>query len=251
MITNFTLNSYQELLELWRKDYEFVTFKGFEESKKSKKILLRHDIDYSLEYAYEIAKIEASIGVKSTYFLLFSSEFYNILDDVNIDLARKISELGHEVGLHYDVVVLQKNNHLDPKDLLVYQAELLGKITGEEIESIAMHNPSINGEDIFKETNFNNAYSSKYLKHGAYFSDSCAAWRNEFISRYQNNDFPNVFQFLIHPILWTNEEQHRLEKLNDFEDLMIKKIKKDIDYSRKVWINHSGVKEHDERENRG
>ena len=41
-------------------------------------MISRHDIDYSIEKAVELAALEAEENVKSTYFVLLSSEFYNL-----------------------------------------------------------------------------------------------------------------------------------------------------------------------------
>lgn len=248
MITDFTLQAYQDFLIKLKKTHVFQTFKEYKESSDSKKIVLRHDIDYSLAYAYEMAKLEHSLGVKSTYFLLFSSEYYNMLDEKNIALAKKIVDLGHEVGLHYDVKVMQLNGHVLPLTILKQHVHMLSVLIGSEIKSMAMHNPSINGEDIFKEFPLNNAYSSIFLQRGAYFSDSCMAWRNEFIDCYKSDTFPDKFQLLIHPILWTKERLSRLDKLDVFESIKREELKKDVDFSRAVFKNHSGVREHDHRE---
>lgn len=248
MITDFTLKAYEEFLIKLDKTHSFQTFNDYKESTNDKKIVLRHDIDYSLSYAYEMAKLEHSLGIKSTYFLLFSSEYYNMLDQKNITLAKKIYDLGHEVGLHYDVKVMQSNIHIDPKVVIDQHVKMLSLLTGKEVKSIAMHNPSINGEDIFKELPLNNAYSSVYLNSGAYFSDSCMAWRNEFMNYYKEDSFPDKFQLLIHPILWTERKLDRLEKLDYFQSIKIKQLKDDVDFSRSVFRNHSGVKEHDNRE---
>ena len=40
----------------------------FNEFNGQKCFLIRHDIDFDLEKAYKIAKIENAIGIKATYF---------------------------------------------------------------------------------------------------------------------------------------------------------------------------------------
>ena len=150
MKQNFTLESYQELLRYFKQTHNFTLFKDYNEADERKTVLLRHDIDYSLKHAYEVAKLEAEMGIKSTYFLLFSSPFYNMLDEENIALAKEISKLGHEIGLHYDVTVMSKGNHKNPQSLFDAEVKLLSILIDGQVESIAMHNPSISGEDIFR-----------------------------------------------------------------------------------------------------
>ena len=57
---DFSLRHYKEVLEYAKKRYSFLTFSEFSKSKKKTNIiLLRHDIDYSIDKALEIAKLES------------------------------------------------------------------------------------------------------------------------------------------------------------------------------------------------
>ena len=247
MKTKFTIEGYTELLKYFKKTHNYTTFSEYDQTTKESTILLRHDIDYSLKYAYEFAKIEKSLGIKSTYFLLFSTPFYNILDEENIKLAKKITQLGHEVGLHYDVNVISKGNNKDPHSLFNAKINLLSNLIEKPITAIAMHNPSISGEDIFHETNYVNVYDKKFIKDIDYFSDSCCAWRNNFIEHIEQNNFPKKLQLLIHPILWSEIELDRYSKLDNFLQMKITESSNMIDSVKELWKNHSGVIEHDLR----
>ena len=73
----FTYDAYRSLLELLKqRGYEFASFNNY--SIMPMPVILRHDIDNSLVKALEIAKIENECNVKSTYFALLSTDFYNI-----------------------------------------------------------------------------------------------------------------------------------------------------------------------------
>lgn len=248
MKQNFTIKSYAELLKYFKLTHNFSLFKEYDQLDTRNTIILRHDIDYSLKHAYEIAKLESELGVKSTYFLLFSSPFYNMLDEENITLAKEIAKLGHEIGLHYDVNVILKGNRINPQSLFEAEINLLSNLIDSPIRTIAMHNPSISGEDIFRDAGYINTYSEQFVKGMAYFSDSCMAWRNNFIEHLEQNNFPQKLQLLIHPILWSEKELNRDEKLDHFFQLRISETESMIDLSREIWRNHSGVIEHDLRE---
>ena len=58
---------------------------------KDRVVILRHDIDYSLDKAVALAELERELGVSSTYFVLLTSEFYNLLSKDNLS---KISKIG-------------------------------------------------------------------------------------------------------------------------------------------------------------
>ena len=65
----FTYRAYQELIELLKKNnYEVCDYYNYK--KFNKCVILRHDVDLSLEKALELAKLENSLGVYSTYYVL-------------------------------------------------------------------------------------------------------------------------------------------------------------------------------------
>ena len=72
----FTLDHYDELLEAARAGgYRFA---GFESPPGRGDLLLRHDVDLSLDAALRIAELEAAAGASATYFLMTESVFYNL-----------------------------------------------------------------------------------------------------------------------------------------------------------------------------
>lgn len=98
---DFTLNGYQELLKLAiSENYNIVFYEDL--GVFNKEMIIRHDIDFSLEKALEIAQLEYNMGVKSTYFVLISSPFYNLYSDANSVIIKSILGYGHKIGLHFD-----------------------------------------------------------------------------------------------------------------------------------------------------
>ena len=67
----------------------------------SGKFILRHDIDFSVEVALEMAKTEKKIGIFSTYFFMMSNSLYNIISK-KPGYNKKIRDMGHKVSLHFD-----------------------------------------------------------------------------------------------------------------------------------------------------
>ena len=95
---NFTYDHYTSILQELKKSYKFTSFKN----ATSNDIILRHDVDASLYAALKMAKIENGIGISSTFFILFSSEFYNPISVGGSKIIREILALGHKLGLHYN-----------------------------------------------------------------------------------------------------------------------------------------------------
>ena len=72
----FSLDHYRELLEAARAGG--YRFGGFESPPQPGDLLLRHDVDLSLDAALRMAELEAEAGATATYFLMTESVFYNL-----------------------------------------------------------------------------------------------------------------------------------------------------------------------------
>ena len=78
---DFTFSCYEKLLQLLvQQGYQFADYHSWEQMRRP--VILRHDIDYDLPKALGIAETEAAFGAggqaRSTYFVLLSSDFYNV-----------------------------------------------------------------------------------------------------------------------------------------------------------------------------
>ncbi|MDG1142484.1 MAG: hypothetical protein P8N24_04590, partial [Hellea sp.] len=107
---NFNLHSYRNMLtSALDKGYEFISFvKAKSLTKESPNLnsgtcILRHDIDVNVNFALKMAQLEYDLGIRSTYFLMFRSPFYNLSSRYSQDCVEKIIDLGHEISLHYDL----------------------------------------------------------------------------------------------------------------------------------------------------
>jgi len=98
MSCDFSLHHYGELLAAARAGgYRFAFF---DREPRAGDLLLRHDVDLSLDAALELAELEAGMGVAATYFLMTRSEFYNLAAPSGEAAIARLRALGHRVGLH-------------------------------------------------------------------------------------------------------------------------------------------------------
>jgi hypothetical protein len=95
---DFDLDHYRELLlAAIAGGYRFAFF---DLEPQPGDLLLRHDVDLSLEAALAIAELEAEAGARATYFLMTRSEFYNLASPSGERALQRLRGLGHRVGLH-------------------------------------------------------------------------------------------------------------------------------------------------------
>ena len=229
-LSQFTYQSYRKLLNYLSKKYRITSFSNIEETKKPY-LILRHDIDASPIEAIKMAKIENSMGVKSTYFVLLSHKLYNIFFPENYKALKTILKLGHEIGLHYDLSAYD-NYKVDYYQNLDTEVNILGKLLNTKISCISVHNPSINQktDPFVNYSKYTNAYDKRLYE--LYVSDSCRSWYVDDLYKLLSSEREKN-QLAIHPFLWTEKKIIR-EKLIQ---TLFNKNRTQNEVYEKDWIN--------------
>lgn len=108
---HFTLASYGTLLQrLMQAGVTYDTFGSFADAMKQgrKTHYLKHDIHKDLPACLAMAKLEQSLGVKATYFMMprhaINNAFYDHEDTWRI--LREIEAMGHDIAVHLDLFEL-------------------------------------------------------------------------------------------------------------------------------------------------
>jgi hypothetical protein len=95
---DFSLEHYRDLLRAARDGgYRWA---GFDVPPSPGAVLLRHDVDLSLDAALALAEVEADEGAWSTFFLMTRSVFYNLASSEGERAITRLRELGHRVAHH-------------------------------------------------------------------------------------------------------------------------------------------------------
>lgn len=240
-LKDFTLKSYINLLHYLSHLYKIVPFYRIPQ-KNVPYLILRHDVDVSLPAALKMAQIERDLEVRSTYFILLSNRFYNVLEGNNVDILKQISKLGHEIGLHYDPSQYRFYGQ-DLNETLKIEIRLLEHLLGRKIYSIARHGPWV--RDPFATINRYINANHPRLRSDLFVHDSCRAWTPLEGLYKLLTDPPKRAQLLTHPENWQNDKIDRETLIERFIQNFEKEVftlKKDI---KKTWLTDSLVLKYD------
>jgi len=188
----WTYNSYLELIN--------------EGLKKDVGFFFTHDVDISLKKAVEMAEFENKNNIKSTYYILLSSPYYNALEAENLQRIRTLRELGMGIGLHYDNSIKLQDANQCCSEIIIQLGMLQHHIGELEEKSVTFHKP-LRGVDINGETvnllNLSNIYSPNFDRRFKYISDSGHNWRENPYDIIDTNDMVHINT---HPEWYNNEE---------------------------------------------
>ncbi|TQD27259.1 hypothetical protein [Methanolobus vulcani] len=179
---DFTLMKYNSLCKaLIDSDYVPLTVVDYLKSNNDslKSVVLRHDVDKWPQNALLMAQIESKFNIKSTYYFRAQNNVFNP------QIIKKISDLGHEIGYHYETMHKAKGD--EESALQIFEANLCKFRDICKIETICMHGNSLskwNNLDLWKHYNYKDyniigeAYLSFDFSQILYFSDSGGTWDN-------------------------------------------------------------------------
>lgn len=212
----FTYDSYKSLLEsLQQNGYEYASYHNWE--SKEKCVILRHDIDYCVDKALEFAILEHEMGISSTYFVLVTSDFYNIFSLNNSEKLRRIRDLGHGIGLHFDEVQYPNYKSIDDlTESIMIERDLLSTAVDSEVQVVSMHRPSKQVLDAdINIPGMINSYGSIYFKQFKYLSDSRRRWREPVEKIVDSGEYRRL-HILTHAF-WYNKQELSIEQsVSDF-----------------------------------
>ncbi len=96
-MADFSIKTYTLLLKtLTEQDFSFCKFSEFLNKTPENAIVLRHDVDKLPLNSLEFARIESDAGIKGSYYFRAYPESWNE------PVIKKIAEMGHEIGYHYE-----------------------------------------------------------------------------------------------------------------------------------------------------
>ncbi len=211
---NFTYKAYIDLLSLLKQNgYSVTDYHSYMHVEKP--VILRHDVDDSLDKALDLARIEYSEGVRSTYFVLLSTDLYNIASKKSMDMIGEIQSLGHEIGLHFDEMKYEGSD-CPVDELIRREAHIAEQIIGTPVRVVSMHRPSKETlEADYAIEGLINSYGMEFFKGFKYVSDSRRHWRENVEEIITSGRYSRL-HILTHAFWYNEEESDIRTAISDF-----------------------------------
>lgn len=179
--------------------YRVVAFDAV--SPDERHLIVRHDVDFCLQRAADMAKIEAAMEISATYFVLLSSEFYNIFSPHSQKCLHDILACGHRIGLHFDPTA-----HDDPESGIEKDKKALEMVIGEMVTIMSFHRPHKEWLNSTRRIcDLPHTYEPRFFSEIAYVSDSRGGWHHGHPYDHQALVEGRALQLLTHPIWWMHE----------------------------------------------
>ena len=225
--SDFTLDGYRALLDSFHEcGYRIRGFTDVHADQPH--LILRHDLDMSIQAARPIADIEAARGLHAHYFVLLRTEMYNPWSGRGRADLLALSQLGHQIGLHFDAALYPEDiASLD--DACRRECDALEQLLGRPVAMVSLHRPSKTLLGVDRELGGRpHVYQPRWFENIGYCSDSRGAWGHGDPMRHRSVTAGRAFQLLTHPIWWTGDPGSPVEKLLTFVDGRVRLLRNEL-----------------------
>ena len=247
----FSYQEYVEIIKNIKLSGKQSTYCDVLKYNKQEFIIVRHDVEFSVKRAYQLACLEERNAIKSNYFFQLSSNAYNILSGCNLDIVNEIKSMGHEVGLHFYINGLVETDQI--KQEIKNEIEIMNSKFHFPINCFSFHRPpSFVLEANIKIPGMINAYQNDFFQYVKdintykpvikYLSDARHRWNYGLVPDGDTLMNNKKVQILIHPYSWTElgydnkdnfktlfkEKQQELLETFDSECMHFRDIKNEL-----------------------
>lgn len=205
----FSLKDYSDTLKAYLDDgYAVTSFERYLDEPQKKHVILRHDLDNSIEQGLRVARVDAEAGCTSSIFVRVHARGYNLMSLPSLLAIREMEELGHEVQLHLEGGICEvlgaDNFEWAERQRAVFEAAV-----GRPIGGFSLHEPARLGGFEFaaellerwSETARYHTYEPRFMMPSMkYLSDSSGNWREGHFALWVGK--VPLLQVLTHPFWW-------------------------------------------------
>jgi len=210
MHNSFSHTEYGEIISSIQKHLPILDYSEINKST-SKFCVIRHDVEFSVDRAYDLALYEYSLGIKTSYMFQIRNNCYNTFSDKNLSKIESIAGMGHKIGLHAHMNALKDIKYID--SYIKNDVNILSTLTGFVIDRFSFHRPKKEYLELnLTIPNIINTYDKKYFHltenlnnlNISYLADSQHKWNYGYPLN-SNLKSINKLQLLTHPYSWTKE----------------------------------------------
>lgn len=165
-------------------------------------IYLRHDVDYSLELAVELAEVNQELGVQATFFVQVRAELYNVLAPFETARVRRLQALGQRLALHF--LPADDGRGTTDADGIRADFEFLEQVAPELDPVFSWHRPSegFGERPSLVVPGLVNVYGDRFFRAMTYLSDSIHKVSVVELEESLEQCESRELQLLLHPINW-------------------------------------------------
>ena len=230
----FTLDGYRATVAgLLDRGYMLRSFRDPEPDRRH--LILRHDIDQSIQLARRLGELEAGYGWTATYFVLMRTEMYNPWSDAATADLRALVRLGHDVGLHLDSRLYRDADALEAGAQT--ECAALETILDAPVTALSFHRPpkeKLGGG--LRLGGRLNAYADRFVAEMGYCSDSRGEWRFGHPWDHPAVAEGRALQLLTHPVWWVGETASApVRRLDDALRQRISALDEEMSANNTVW----------------
>jgi hypothetical protein len=211
--------AYRHLLEILKQEgYRFAAFREiFSQDDAQKVVYLRHDIDYSIDWALAFARINADAGIGATFFFQSRSPIYNLLAYPTLSVLKEIAGLGQSLALHFTIDDSVPANDQDLVAQIILDFQAAKQFVPKLQPVFSWHNPSLAPELVQRGLDLvvpgmTNAYSRYFQETVKYYSDSNLRHSVDDLEKIILKEEPQL-QLLLHPFQWMAQGRNMQEVL--------------------------------------
>jgi hypothetical protein len=226
---DFTVTKYKQLLiNLKKQEFDFQTFRDFIQLAIPKSIILRHDVDLLPNNSLVFAKIQNQHNIKGVYY------FRAVPESWDENVIKEISDLGHEIGYHYECLTTT-NGNLE-KGIKDFENNLNSLRKLAPVSTICMHGSPMSkydSKDLWKKYNYKDfgiigePYFDIDFTKVLYLTDTGRKWdgnkvsvrdkvnsnfrvkfhsTDDIINAAKNKKLNNQIMFTFHPQRWNDNK---------------------------------------------
>jgi hypothetical protein len=150
--------------------------------------------------------------------VLLDSGHYNVFEPEVIEILKKISGMGHEIGLHFDWDVFGRSASVTQQEAherISFEKHVVQTILGVPLRSMSFHNHTLNeGRIIGADTicGMFNAAAPRVRDQFKYCSDSNGIWRYDRLADLLSDDSIPRLHVLTHPVWWVPEAMRPVDR---------------------------------------